>query len=191
VREASLSFKGKPQSVLVADAASLPFESGSFDVVTSLETLEHLDARDRFLAEIRRVLAVTGLCVLSTPNALVTEPIDGKPRNRFHRHEYTPDELTTSLRCHFRSVDLVGQALNGRYAIPPFWDDQQRLPRTPTVQARLFGWRVLNKLPFAVRDAISQALWHQPFIPTERDYDFDADVVTAPVLVAICRDFAT
>src|SRR5438128_2513632 len=52
---------------LVGDGARLPFGDGVFDVVTSFETLEHLDERDRFLSELRRVLKPDGVCVLSTP----------------------------------------------------------------------------------------------------------------------------
>jgi SAM-dependent methyltransferase len=45
----------------------LPFRTGAFAVVTTLETIEHLLDPDAFLAEIRRVLAPGGVLVLSTP----------------------------------------------------------------------------------------------------------------------------
>src|SRR5947209_1785264 len=45
----------------------LPFRSGAFDVVVSLETIEHLLDPDELLAEVRRVLAPGGCLILSTP----------------------------------------------------------------------------------------------------------------------------
>jgi len=87
---------------LVGDGTRLPFADGTFDAVTSFETLEHLDDRDRFLAELKApVLKPGGVCLLSTPNANYTEPIDGR-RATFHVHEYTPDELDGALRRQFK-----------------------------------------------------------------------------------------
>ena len=41
---------------------------GSFDVVTSFETIEHLPNVDRYLNEIRRVLRPGGMYLVSTPD---------------------------------------------------------------------------------------------------------------------------
>ena len=49
------------------DAA--PFRPGSFDRVFCLETLEHLKAPERCLAEIVRLLAPRGRAIISVPNA--------------------------------------------------------------------------------------------------------------------------
>jgi ubiquinone/menaquinone biosynthesis C-methylase UbiE len=38
---------------------SLPFDDGSFDVVSSLNSIDHVDNLDDALAEIRRVLALS------------------------------------------------------------------------------------------------------------------------------------
>ncbi len=45
----------------------LPFANASFDVVTCLETLEHLHDTDRMVREIHRVLRPTGYAVVSVP----------------------------------------------------------------------------------------------------------------------------
>lgn len=50
------------------DAQEFPFREGSFDVVVSLETVEHLVEAERFLDECVRVLRPGGTLVLSTPN---------------------------------------------------------------------------------------------------------------------------
>ncbi len=176
------------EQVLVADGCHLPFPDGAFDVVTSFETIEHLERRSDFLAEVRRVLKPEGCCILSTPNADYTRPVDGKPKNPFHRHEYAPEELRAELEAHFEDVTLLGQALDARFMISPFWEDQQRLPKTPLVQARLLTWKALNRLPGRVGSRVSGLLWGHPLVPTETDYRFlPAVEKTMPVLVAVCR----
>src|SRR5262249_1310969 len=148
--------------------------------------LEHLADRDRFLAELRRVLGPNGVCVLSTPNANYTEPIDGRPRNPFHVHEYTPDELAGALRRQFGRVEVMGQDLDERFAISPFWDDQQKLPRDVSTRAKLIAWRVLNRLPHVVSDPVARLALGQPLVPGAGDYRFSpATVGRAPVLVAV------
>ena len=174
--------------VVRSDACRLPFRDGVWDIVTSFETIEHLRDRPAFVAEIRRVLVPGGVCVMSTPNAIYTQPIGGTPRNPFHAHEYEPREFGEELRRQFDDVELLGQTLSARFLVSPFWDDQQRLPRTLRPQARLMTWRLLNRAPAAVRDRLSHAIWGHPLIPTEHDYEFSpARIDQAPVLVAVCR----
>ncbi len=45
----------------------LPFESGSFDVITCLETIEHLHDTDHILSEIFRLLKPEGTAVIDLP----------------------------------------------------------------------------------------------------------------------------
>ncbi|MGI9068133.1 MAG: class I SAM-dependent methyltransferase [Pyrinomonadaceae bacterium] len=191
-RKARAAIGNGPEAVVVADGCRLAFGDATFDVITSFETLEHLELRSQFLAELRRVLTPDGLCIISTPNANYTLPINGKPRNPHHLYEYTPEELVAELRKHFDSSVLLGQVIDSRFRISPFWDDQQQLARTAKVKARLLLWRVLNKLPASLRDRLSYALWGHPLFPGEGDYQFsEATVKTAPVLVAICQRAAS
>lgn len=176
------------RAIVLGDGARLPFPPATFDAITSFETLEHLERRDGFLAELARVLRPGGVCILSTPNANYTQPVDGRPSNPFHVHEYTPQELGDALARRFASVEMLGQEIDDRFVISPFWDDQQRLPRRAAVQARLLAWKVFNRVPRVIGDALARIVLGQPLVPTEHDYCFSAaTVVTAPVLVAICR----
>lgn len=46
----------------------LPFESGTFDVVTALDVVEHLHAPETLVAEARRLLRPGGIFAFTTPN---------------------------------------------------------------------------------------------------------------------------
>lgn len=50
----------------VADALELPFDDGSFDLVWSCESGEHMPDKRRFLSEMTRVLAPGGVLVMAT-----------------------------------------------------------------------------------------------------------------------------
>jgi SAM-dependent methyltransferase len=187
VKKARAEIGNSATTAIVSDGCRLPFADGCFDAITSFETLEHLEERPHFLSELRRVLAPHGLCIISTPNANFTQPLDGRPRNPHHVFEYTPEELINELRQHFSSVELLGQELDSRFVISPFWDDQQKLSMTPRNLMTLFVWRVLNKFPFSLRDSLSNAFWGHSFFPGERDYLFDRSTIQfARVLVAVC-----
>jgi SAM-dependent methyltransferase len=54
---------------VIADAAELPFDDDSFDLVLCIEVFEHLFSPDRAAAEIFRVLRPGGQLVASVPNA--------------------------------------------------------------------------------------------------------------------------
>lgn len=174
--------------VASADAARLPFRDEAFDAVVSMETLEHLILRDEFVQELRRVLQPGGLLVLSTPNAVYTRPIEGRPTNPHHVHEYTPDELVATLAAAFEGVRLYGQRLHDRFGISPFHDDQVRMTPTLVNRVRLLMWKVLNRLPGRARDGIATRLLGHPIRPRVEDFVFDdARVSDAPVLVAVGR----
>jgi ubiquinone/menaquinone biosynthesis C-methylase UbiE len=174
--------------VLLGDGTNLPFIDESFDVVTSFETLEHLFERKLFLSELKRVLKPNGLLILSTPNAHYTKPINGKPTNKFHVFEYTTEELKAELESQFTLQRFIGQTLDTSFTIPPFYDAQQELSKNFATQTKLFGWKVLNKMPLALREGVSNAIWKKPFYPTESDYHFTVETIeNAPVLVAVCQ----
>jgi len=183
---AAREVRGLNGRVVLASAGCLPFHDDAFDAITSFETIEHLQDRETFVKELVRVLAPGGVCVFSTPNAIYTRPLNGKPRNPYHIYEYSPSEFKDFLANHFGSISLLGQRLHPTFRISPFWDDQQNLHGTREL-CRLVLWRVLNRLPRLAREFLSQAVWGHPFTPSFSDYDFVASgVEDAPVQVAIC-----
>ncbi len=116
-------------------------------------------------------------------------PVNGKPSNPFHIHEYTPDELQAELSAYFTIDKFLGQSLDERIRIPPFYEAQRRLPKDAVTQIRLFGWKAFNKIPLAIREWLSGAIWGKPFYPTEMDYNFDEDTVRhRTVLCSRCAE---
>lgn len=58
---------GDVDGLIVADASRLPFVDGYFDLVFSSNVLEHVEALDACLAEMKRVLAPGGIMIHSMP----------------------------------------------------------------------------------------------------------------------------
>lgn len=83
-----------------ADGARLPFADGSFDVVTALDAIEHMDDDDAAVRECARVLRPGGMLFLSGPayQFLYTR----QDAVVHHRRRYTIGRVTTL----FEAADL-------------------------------------------------------------------------------------
>ncbi len=179
---------GEGWGVCRADATNLPLADGAVPVVTSFETIEHLQEPERFVAELRRVLDPDGVLLLSTPNALYTKPVDGRPANPFHVMEFTPAELGGVLAQHFGAVELLGQTPHPRYGVCPYWQLPEHLPTDPLGRLRVISWKVQNRLPPAVKERVAQWLHGRSFFPGEHDFVFtEGATETGHVLLAVCR----
>lgn len=85
----------------------LPFPDASFDTVLSFQVFEHVEDPDRYLAEVRRVLAPGGTLMLVTPDRSTRLFPGQRPWNRWHRTEYGEDGLRQILAGHFRAPTLL------------------------------------------------------------------------------------
>jgi SAM-dependent methyltransferase len=95
-----------------ASAENLPFGKECFDLIVSLETIEHVEDPKRTIGEFGRCLKPNGRLVISTPNRLVTNPglpPEGKPWNPYHIREFTPTESTNLVSSHFHKLQTFGQ----------------------------------------------------------------------------------
>jgi SAM-dependent methyltransferase len=79
------------------------FADATFDLVTSLQTIEHLWEQPRFVTECARILAPRGTLVLSTPNRL-TFPSG----NWYHTRELTPAEFIELTKPQFEITHALG-----------------------------------------------------------------------------------
>jgi 2-polyprenyl-3-methyl-5-hydroxy-6-metoxy-1,4-benzoquinol methylase len=83
----------------VYDGYTLPFPDSTFNIVTCVDVIEHVEDYDRFIKELLRV-AKKGV-FFSTPNRRpeYTNP-DGTPKNYWHLREWSFDEFDAILRKH-------------------------------------------------------------------------------------------
>jgi len=93
------NYKNKNLEYELGDAEKMPYKDGSFDVVISFETIEHLKNPEEYLKEVKRVLKKDGIFVVSTPND--DEFTEG---NEFHIHEYKLDELINLISKYFSNT---------------------------------------------------------------------------------------
>lgn len=107
VDEARRRFGATGISFTVGDCERLDRVDGGWDVICCFEVIEHLDHPEAFLARAGRLLAADGVLLVSTPDRAASPPfVDGRPRNRFHRHEWFADEFVAMLRRHFHDVEV-------------------------------------------------------------------------------------
>ncbi len=92
----------------LGDASHLPFPDGMFDIVISLETIEHVPQYEHFLDEVFRVMRSDAILVLSTPNRRVTSP-GIVPPNAYHVREFSLAELGALLGPYCSQICWLGQ----------------------------------------------------------------------------------
>lgn len=85
------------------DIMSLSFESNKFDVILSMETIEHVDPH-KALNELRRVLKKGGYLILSTPqNSSSSQCV-----NPVHLYEYSLNEIRDIISEYFEIEKIIG-----------------------------------------------------------------------------------
>jgi SAM-dependent methyltransferase len=117
--------RGIYRATVQADAARLPFATGSFATVVSISSLEHMTDLDRVLAELARVLRPGGRLVFSVPGPEIATAMfwprilrrlglgrasrayEGLVNGCFHHHNLFPRE-DWSRRLGALGLSLVG-----------------------------------------------------------------------------------
>jgi len=80
------------------------FSNEKFDVIISLQVIEHLKNPEILLEKIHHLLEKNGVFIISTPNRLT----QSYKENPYHYKEYSSKELFYMLSRHFREIDLYG-----------------------------------------------------------------------------------
>lgn len=93
------------------DGKILPYGDQSFDVVISMQVIEHIKDYKNYLLEIKRVLRPSGMAILGTPNKKAM--ISGV--NPYHYKEFSCDELKKELDAFFKEVEIFGIFGSPRY----------------------------------------------------------------------------
>ena len=88
-------------------AAAVPFHDQSFDLIVAFEVIEHLADWRKLLEEARRLMALGGQFIVSTPNKFyyqATRAVSGP--NPYHAHEFEFDEFREALAEFFPHTTL-------------------------------------------------------------------------------------
>lgn len=94
-----------------ADCTALDhLPDASFDLILSIETLEHVHEQERMLDGFRRLLADDGLLIVSSPDKRTYSDARGY-RNEFHVRELYRDEFEALIGARFPHHRLYGQKL--------------------------------------------------------------------------------
>ncbi len=110
---------------------ALPLPKARFEVVVAFEVIEHLADYRQFIREASRVLAPTGLFIVSTPNKrYYAESRAESGPNPYHAHEFEADEFYSELNSVFPHVVLLLQNRVESFAFHPaktFWPSDARI----------------------------------------------------------------
>jgi SAM-dependent methyltransferase len=187
-QEALKPFPAENYQLIKGDGLVVPLGNASVDVITSMETIEHIENDKQFLREVHRVLKPDGVLLISTPNGMITNPSKGTPSNPFHLREYFPDTLIEMLRIHFKEIQSLGQGLSQSYGPAPF------LPGGVAAYTNFYGvlrillWKMLLRFPASMRDRIFKRFSDIPFCPNAEDYAFLKEhMYSGHVQLHICR----
>ncbi len=108
IRQAKEKYKAANIQFLTADARATTLPGGSFDLLVSFETLEHLAEHDQLLTEFKRLLKPDGQLVISTPDR-VQYSVNPGTINPFHKKELTRPEFEALLQKYFKQVRILTQ----------------------------------------------------------------------------------
>jgi SAM-dependent methyltransferase len=160
----------------VMDCTYLGFGEKRFDFVCSIEVIEHLRDRERYLLEMHRVLKPDGIFFLSTPNKRRSSPTPGSMWP-FHMKEFYPDELQQLLTSYFKQVDMWGQCV-------PIYE-RHPLRKVVRFLAPVFKPILPHRLRTTILPTVHQAIKSEL---TLDDVLISQDGIgEMPTLIAICR----
>lgn len=94
--------------VSLGAAEDLPYENTTYDLVTALDVLEHLDDDAGGLAEIRRVLRPDGRALIFVPAFMFLWGVQDDVSE--HRRRYTRRELKAAIEKAGLKVELISYA---------------------------------------------------------------------------------
>lgn len=110
ISERVKSRRSNIEAVLYGDMTRSELPSESFDLIVSIEVLEHVEEDDLFVSEVERVLKPGGRFLMTTPNGDFLEN-----RNPDHKRHYKKEQLEGLLSRHFAEVEVEYAIAGGYY----------------------------------------------------------------------------
>ena len=108
IAHASQKYQKPNLSYKTGSTSRIPLEDNSVDVVVSFETIEHHDEHDKMMQEIKRVLTVDGVLIISSPEKKYYSDIP-KYKNPYHVKELYGSELEQLLKKFFTNTEYLLQ----------------------------------------------------------------------------------
>jgi|TARA_B100001964_G_scaffold30784_1_gene31909 SAM-dependent methyltransferase len=126
----------------------------TYDIITCFETIEHIEDYNGAINNLYSLLNRKGILFISSPNRPITSPgcssLHDKPRNKFHIHEFIPEELILILTNYGFIVnqnDIYGQRQRKVYSNYFINKIYQVLMRKPDTNLSAMVTPVREKVP--------------------------------------------
>jgi SAM-dependent methyltransferase len=150
----------------VFDGYSTGLPDASFDLIVSLEVIEHVSFVSSYLKEVARLLRPAGRAIFSTPNRNLTRKAywSGRSPAMHHLREYTARELDLTLRPWFGSRAYF-KLHKMDYSDVRFFEWLSRSPLSPL---KRFSFWALMRLRWAERLKVLRGLGDALFWTTVR-----------------------
>ena len=98
------------EEVLVGDMTCSSLPDKAYDLIVSVEVLEHVEEDGLFVSEVSRVLRPGGTFLMTTPNGDWVEN-----KNPDHKRHYKREQLKQLLEQYFDEVEIDYAIVGGRY----------------------------------------------------------------------------
>lgn len=108
INNAKSTYRADNLKFVQGDAANVPFQPNTFDVIICFETIEHVINQDAVMRELKRVLKNDGVLVISTPEKKKYSD-DKNFKNPFHTKEFYEHEFKAFLTRYFRNTNYLYQ----------------------------------------------------------------------------------
>jgi SAM-dependent methyltransferase len=146
VERANARFGGGAVSFVCADAAEVDalLEPDAFDLVVSLETIEHVKDPEGFLRALHRLARADATLIISCPNDHWYFP-DPADKNPYHLRKYTFDEFRQMAEAILGTAEqwLLGGPVMGFGTVPHDPASETASPRDST-QFRMNAYAALS-----------------------------------------------
>lgn len=160
VNYAKKHFKNRQLRFLQSDALNIDKLNINFDLIIAFELIEHLPQGkyQLFIKQIKKCLTKKGICIVSTPNKLLTSPNTNKPLNPFHTKEFSPSQFKKLFSVGFASKKLYGLVcVNPAFLL-------FRSQNKSTVRQKLVTWIcryrwvhfLLPRIPLFLRNSVTK-----------------------------------
>lgn len=159
IEYAKNNFQNISLEFLEWDAENLGSLNKSFDIVVSMETIEHLNYPMKFLSEIKKVLIPNGYLILSTPNKEVSTV-----KNVFHKNEFTYQELRKTLDSFFLIENSFSLKLITKRK-------QEKFSLSSRLVSKLFPPVVKKLFPYKLKHSIVKTLNKEPLDLSLEDFE--------------------